>query len=218
MTVVPVEYSSGDRTTLRSELWPSSDDWVILVHDEGQDLDAWEDFPAELHGHELTVLCTELRGHGLSDGRWQAASADLDVEAALRYAAVHGAMTTTVIGAGVGAVAALIAAGRLPVTSLALLSPRAALSGHAAADLRCCTAPKLLVAGALDATAGTAAERLRGLAIGWLLHVTVPGADHGTNLVTGRHATGARRHILGSLFEHRGYALLERQGAQQRKD
>jgi pimeloyl-ACP methyl ester carboxylesterase len=218
MTVVPVEYSSGDCITLRGELWPSGEDWVILVHDEGQDLDAWEDFPAELHGHGLTVLCTEPRGHGLSDGRWQAMYADLDVEAALRYAAEHGAMTTTVIGAGIGAVAALIAAGRMPVTGLALLSPHASLPGHAEEELRGSVAPKLLVAGTLDATACAEAGFLRALTIGWLLYVNIPGADHGTGLVTGGHATGVRQHILGSLFEHRAYALLERQVAQQDKE
>jgi hypothetical protein len=207
MKVVPVEYSSGDGLTLRGELWPSSEHWVILVHDEDQDLDTWKDFPAELRGHSLTVLCTELRGHSLSDGPWQATSAHLDIVAALRYAAGHGAVTTTVIGAGVGAVAALIAAGRMPVTSLVLLSPRASLPGHAEEALRRSVAPKLILVGTLDATACRAAEHLRALAIGWLLYVTIAGADHGGGLVTGRHATGVRQHILGWLYEHRGRVL-----------
>jgi pimeloyl-ACP methyl ester carboxylesterase len=214
MTVVPVEFPGVDGLTLRGELWPSGEDWVILVHDADQDLDAWDDFPAELHGHDLTILNMELRGHGLSDGPWQPASADLDVEAALHFAAAHGAMTTTLIGAGIGATAALSAAGRAPVTSLVLLSPCAALPGHDEAGLRHCTASKLLVTGTLDTSAGTDADRLRALAVGWLLWVTIPCADHGAALVTGPHATTVRQHILGSLYEHRGMAALERRAAQ----
>jgi hypothetical protein len=150
----------------------------------------------------------ELRGHGLSDGPWQPASADLDVEAALHFAAAQGALTTTLIGAGVGATAALGAAGRVPVTSLVLLSPRAALPGHDEAELRHSTASKLLVTGTLDTGAGADADRLRALAIGWMLWVTIPSADHGAGLVTGPHALTVRQHILGSLYEHRGMAAL----------
>jgi pimeloyl-ACP methyl ester carboxylesterase len=217
-SILAVEFVSVDDITLRGQLWPAGEDWVILVHDAGEDLDAWDDFPAELFGRGFTVLTMELRGHGLSDGPWLAEYADRDVEAALHYAAGHGAFTTTVIGAGVGATAALIAAGRVPVTSLALLSPRATLAGHAEEEMRRCVAPKLIVAGAADTAACEEAERLRALAIGWLLYVNVPGAEHGTALIAGTQATGVRQHILGSLYEHRGYALLERQAAQQGKD
>jgi pimeloyl-ACP methyl ester carboxylesterase len=218
MSIIPVEFVSTDGIALRGELWPAGEDWVILVHDEGQDLDAWDDFPAELFGHGLTVLAIELRGHGLSEGQWQAEHADLDVDAALRYAAGNGAFTTTVIAAGIGAAAALIAAGRIPVTSLVLLSPRATLVGHGDEELRHSVAPKLLVAGTLDARACEEADRLGALAIGWLLYVNIPSDEHGSKLVTGRLKTSVRQHILGSLYEHRGRALLERQAGQQGKD
>ena len=94
----------------------------MLVHDEGEDLDAWRPLVGDLIGLGLCVLSFDLRGHGASDDPWEPRRAPSDVLAAVRFARTEGARRVYLLGAGAGATAALAAGGTRKVDAIVLYS------------------------------------------------------------------------------------------------
>jgi pimeloyl-ACP methyl ester carboxylesterase len=80
--VVEIEVDRG--LVLRGETTLAGDDWVVLVHDVGEDLDGWRVLRAGLVAQGMSVLTFDLRGHGGSDGD---AGGELarDITAAIAY-------------------------------------------------------------------------------------------------------------------------------------
>ena len=127
MTSVPVasvEIPAGDGAVLAGQLWEGRRDWVILLHDYGEDLDMWADLPVRLATRGFTVLAIDLRGHGGSSGEPDVAAIGVDLDAALRYAAQSGARTVMLVAAGAAVSAAQRASASDTVVALAAIAPR----------------------------------------------------------------------------------------------
>lgn len=84
MHPIPIAVRLASGVTLRGHEWPHDGPPVLLVHDLGEDLDAWTPLPRRLVGEGFRVVATELRGHGLSDGAVDPATTTDDLKGLLR--------------------------------------------------------------------------------------------------------------------------------------
>jgi pimeloyl-ACP methyl ester carboxylesterase len=193
MKVKPVQATTADGIALRGELIRGSDVWICLVHDEGEDIDAWRALRPGLSRHGWTVLALDHRGHGGSDGEWPSDRAELDVDLAVTIARRSRARHVSVVAAGSSGLLALRAVERalaedtfeLP-DSLVLVSP-GPLGGADPMTLRGQGLPKLFVHGGKDPL-GADSEALRKASIGWTVGVTFGTSARGTALVAERAA------------------------------
>lgn len=176
--------------------------WAVLVHDEGEDLDAWRPLVGELIGLGLSVLAFDLRGHGASDDPWEPRRALSDVLAAVRFARAAGARRLYLVGAGAGATAALAAGGRRKVEALVLYSPRTELDGISPEAFRATAAPKLIIVGGLDSAAAAAASEVLRRTIGWGVLESPPVEAQGTQLLASDWAEQVVEHTVGFLRDY----------------
>jgi pimeloyl-ACP methyl ester carboxylesterase len=98
-----VELKTQHELVLRGEAIRAGQDWAVLVHDLGEDIDAWRRLPRRLAADGMSVLALDLRGHGGSDGPDGEGCDDTiraDTAAALTYVESQGAQRIYVIAAG----------------------------------------------------------------------------------------------------------------------
>lgn len=205
MKVEAVQATTADGVVLRGELVRGGDVWICLVHDAGEDIDAWRPLRPGLARKGWSVLAFDLRGHGGSDGEWAAGRGELDVDLAVTLARRLGGRHVCVVAAGLGAVAALRAVERaLPEPSFALpdslvLVSAGPLDGADPLTLRGQGLPKLFVHGAKDPLAADS-EALRRASIGWTVGVSFGTEARGGGLVAERSANVLDK-IVGLLKE-----------------
>ncbi len=131
---VPIEIRLDDGTVLRGIEYPADGPPLLLVHDLGDDLDAWGSLPATLVTSGFRVISIELRGHGLSDG-------DVgDIDVSITHQDIAGVLEQThatfgpcgLISYGTVANAALHlgADEGAPVQALISLSPNTVVASH----------------------------------------------------------------------------------------
>jgi pimeloyl-ACP methyl ester carboxylesterase len=178
-----VEIIASGSVTLRGEAWGAGDDWLVLLHDVGADLDAWRPLAGLAGERGLSMLALDLRGHGGSEGTWDERETELDVEAADAFARSEGARIVCVAAAGTAALAALRVAPRVAPDALALFSP-GPLGACGTADLRAPGVAKLVLVGGLDPRADADAAAIRAASIGPALAVSVPTKRQGTDLLS----------------------------------
>jgi pimeloyl-ACP methyl ester carboxylesterase len=192
MPADPVQATAPDGVVLRGErVRGATATWLVLLHDVGEDLDAWQPLRPRLHGAGWNELALDLRGHGGSEGEWSAEGAVLDCLTGVRVARAAGAEHVSLVAAGRSAVTALeataaaLADPELPLAdSLILLSPRG-LDDADPAALRAEGLAMLLLHGALDPQAADDAARLLRLAVGWSVSVSFGSELQGTALLSG---------------------------------
>ena len=207
MKVEAVQATTADGLTLRGEIVRGSDRCAVLVHDAGEDIDAWHPLRPSLVARGWTVLAFDLRGHGGSDGVWNAEIAVLDVDLAVTLARRLGASHVSVTAAGAGGVVTLRTVARaladplvaLP-DSLVLLSP-GPLDGTDPMDLRGEGLPKLVFCGSKDPMRSDA-EALTRASIGWTVAVSVATEAHGTGLL--REWSAVVSDKMGSFLAEQG--------------
>lgn len=197
-----VEFAATDGAILRGLRYGEGERWVVLVHDEGRDLDAWKLLVPDLAALGLTVLAFDLRGHGASDDPWEPRLLPADVVAALRLARSEGARSLYLVGAGAGATAALVAAGKLQVKALVALSPHAELDGIRPDALRESRAPKLFIVGGEDAGAAAQASSVHRASIGWSVLAAPPVEAQGTDLLASDWGETVAEHVLVFLTDY----------------
>ena len=206
MPIEPIECRAADGVLLRGEELRQGSSWVVLLHDEGDDLDCWQAVRTVLAARGWSIVALDLRGHGGSDGEWGRGSATLDAAAALGRAAAAGPTHVALVAAGVTGVLVLEAIEQdaidpaLRPDALVLVSPRAAdadlasLRGEGIATL-------VLYGQRAPHTAD--AEQLRSASIGWTLGVGVPSEQTGDRLLRGPESAVVSDQILSFLAEQR---------------
>jgi pimeloyl-ACP methyl ester carboxylesterase len=206
MNITPVELIAQDGVVLRGERWGSGRDWLILLHDEGRDLDCWRPLmPLVAERTEWSALAIDSRGHGGSDDPWDARASVLDVAAAIAHARDSGARAVCPIGAGAGAIAALVACtGDEPPDALALFSP-GPIDAFELSELRGQAVSKLFFVGALGEEAARLATVLQQASIGQSMVVNFPTADQTTDLLEGPWAGQALEHLAAFFDEQRAF-------------
>lgn len=202
MQVLPIEFSASDGRLLRGQVYGEGERWAVLVHEEGLDLDAWRDLPAQLHDLGFCVLAFDLRGHGASDDPWDAERLPGDVLAALKLARSQGATRLYLVGAGAGADACLQAAVSEPVEALVAVSPIGRLDAGAVDSLREVNVPKLILVGSSGPAALATAERLYRASTGWCLLVELPSEEQGSRMLADDPGEPAREKVLGFLRDY----------------
>lgn len=203
MVAEPVELLTRDGVVLRGLVGGDGDAWVVLAHDAGRDLDACERLAALLAARGYRTLRLDLRGHGLSDGPWNADAAWLDVVAGLDLAGSENAEQRFVIGVGTGSVAALVASQLGAADATVLVSAPPGADRLDAAWMRSSPAPKLLVCGSQDPvfreTAQAVMRRLRGPRI----LVKLPTAEQSHALLDGACSSQALGHVVDFIVKNR---------------
>jgi hypothetical protein len=202
MPPTPVEIHRCERRVLRGQRWGTGERWAVLVHDEGQDLDAWAPLVGELAAAGLSVFAFDLAGHGASDDPWLPSGAPSDVAAAFEHAEGEGATSVFLIGAGAGATAALVAAAEVSPHAIVALSPRSALGRIAPDAIRESRAPKLFVVGGTDEAALAHTVDVYRRVIGWGIVEQPPVADQGTDLLSSEWAEQITEKIIGFLRDY----------------
>ena len=198
----PVEFAGPRGVTLRGERSEAGDRWIVLVHGEGRDLDAWRPLALWLAERGFSALAFDLPGHGSSDDPWDPTLATEAVVAAIDFAKSEGARSVHLVGEGVGAIAALAAAAgpARQIASIAAFSPvedeRVAQPG----EVREARAPKLILVGSLGDGALERAEAVFRGAIGPCEMVKFPVAVQGAELMFGEWGTHAREKVLAHLL------------------
>jgi len=190
-----VEIEASDGTVLRGEAQEAGPDWVVLVHDLGEDIDAWRPLPAALAARGLSVLAFDLRGHGGSDGEPDPARTAADLAAALSLARGRGAGRVYLGAAGESARAAIEAGAAEGCDALVLLAPVG--DGLEGGSL-----PRLSVVSSLDARQQAAARALhRGP--GWSLVANVPVEASGCAVLAGEWGGNVQDYVLSFLGDQR---------------
>lgn len=160
---------------------PSSPVGIVLAHMRGRDQTTWWAFAeaAAAEGHQ--VLAFDFRGYGQSPGE-RDTSLDLDLEAAVLFARESGVTTTIVMGASMGATAAINIADGLDLTGVVSLSAPADFLGMPALEIAANVGePLLLVVAENDQPYADAAASIDQNALTSELLV-LDGQQHGTNL------------------------------------
>ncbi|MEX0989030.1 MAG: alpha/beta fold hydrolase [Actinomycetota bacterium] len=186
---------------------------VVLVHTLPGDQRAWFDLAETLADEGALVLTFDLRGvcpggdGGCSAGTQDPASAPTDLLAAIAFLRDEGASEVSVVGAGIGGTAALIAASTLEsgadVPAIVTLSapPQSGDLVVEDAMLQTQTA-KLLIAGTGDEAAGEAAQELYGIATPPKRVEIVPSDGQGTELLESARGAEVERQIVLWLQQH----------------
>jgi dienelactone hydrolase len=182
MTAEPIEIPMPDNTILRGVRWPGGDDAVVLVHDAGQDLDAWRPLTDALAASGFSAIAIDLRGHGASDGEWTAQSGHADLQAILAGTHPAAGGRLILVGAGTTGTAALAPSFHPRPDAVILFSPTPLPDADTQA-LRGEAISKLFVVGSQDPAANKAAVELRNRSIGMASLVSVPTDAHGTALL-----------------------------------
>ncbi len=189
----PIQATTADGVVLRGEgVLGSTATWIVLVHDAGEDIDVWRPLITALADTGWNFLALDLRGHGGSDGEWDATRGHLDVDLGVNLAQRSGAEHIAIAGAGIGAVAALECVANAVdqpsfalADSLVLLSP-GPLAGVDLGRLRGEGLATLIMSGSIGPAAGWAEELLR-VSIGWSVSVSFPTEAQGTDLLQGEY-------------------------------
>ena len=144
-----VELASADGVLLRGQVWVVGEDWTLLLHDDGGDLDDWAPVAAGLAASGASVLAIDRRGHGGSEGVADAQAVACDVATGMAELARRGARLRVAIGAGAASWAALAAEGADAAAAVAPSGEPGALAPRV---------PRLVVSTASSDAAATALQ------------------------------------------------------------
>jgi pimeloyl-ACP methyl ester carboxylesterase len=191
---VPVTLASSTLPTLRGHAHGQGTCWVLLVHDVGEDLDAWGRLPETLALAGYRTIAIDLPGHGLSDGPFSLDLLPALVDILLDHATAQGATGCHLIAAGLAASAALASAGSGASPALVGLSPT--LDERWREAVRVHTGPKLLLASSLNQADLESAQQFFQVCRGPTILSTLPVPETGCRLLASAWADHAIEQIL----------------------
>ena len=184
-----VEISAPDGAVLRGEVRRGGRVWAVLVHDLGEDIDAWRPLRDALGARGVSVLSFDLRGHGGSDGEAAEGFVAGDLEAAIAFVRAAGAERLVVGAAGELVAPALAVVAASGGDGFFALAPRGEAFARSAV-------PKLSVCGSRDAAQEAAGSALEGSG-GWSVVVRLPVGEPGLGMLQGPWRTNVEAYVLG---------------------
>lgn len=202
MTPETLEVAMPDGAVLRGLRWQGADDGLVLVHDIGQDLDAWRPLIGPVVAAGFGVAAIDLRGHGASDGAWDPMRLDSDLQA-IAAAGRQAFGGRLVIGSAGVAGLTVLRPGFSPRPDAVILFSPGPLANGEARQLRGEGISKLLLVGAEDLQRDAAALELRNHSIGIAAIVSFPTRARGTDLLNQDHQRQAVEKIVAFLREVR---------------
>jgi esterase/lipase len=160
---------------------------VVLAHQSGGTSCQWLPYGQELAKAGYKVLAIDFAGSGVSDELANGDTRDANVVAAAGYLLGHGAKSVVLIGASMGANAALVAATKIipQVDGVISLSAPASFEGvDALSAVPNLKAPVLYVAGDIDGTFGNDAQAMyNATTINSKKLLIVNSSDHGVDFL-----------------------------------
>ncbi len=181
-----VDVTATDGVQLIGHLAGNEGPGIVFAHMYPSDQRSWTAFAHEMAQAGFRTLTFDFRGYGESSGTKDVAAIDRDMEGAYRYMIGRKIRPVYLVGASMGGTAALIVAARVPVAGVATLSAPLAFHGlDAAPVLSKLTMPKLFIASAGDLPAAEAVKELAAKSPDPKQLTVVPGAAHGTDLLSG---------------------------------
>lgn len=177
-----VAFVTADGIDLEARVFGGGDTWFVLAHMRPADMESWFSTAEFLAQQGFTALAFNFRGYGGSGG--DGFAVDVDMAAAVDYAAAQGAARVFVVGASMGGTAAVDSAASRAVAGVVTLSAPGVFEGvdalGAAALLE---VPLVAISGADDQPyAGTADEMVAGAGSSAEL-IIFEGSAHGTDLL-----------------------------------
>ena len=199
--VSAVEFPGPNGVTLRGQIWGGGSRCVVLVHDEGADLDSWREPSRWLAENGFRAFAVDMPGHGASDDPAELSAWPEAVGGALDFALAADAQALFAAGEGAGAAAVLaLAARRADLRAAVLLSPEEDDRIARLDELREARLPKLILVGSEAAAARERAEIFFRGAIGPCELVQFPVAEQGAALFGGDWGDHAREKVLAHLL------------------
>ena len=205
-----VTFMTADGAELKGRVFGRGDTGVVLAHMYPSDQSVWWPFARTLKEHGYMALTFNFRGYGegenLSGGdKKEIKSIPQDVEAAMKFLRSEGATAIFLVGASMGGAAALKAASGGDVRGVVALSAPVDFRGLSMRGDRV-RLPVLMLAANGDRGAKNSAEVMIDQGIvgedtEFVLYEG--GADHGSDLLFGRHGDKARSQILRFFTERR---------------
>lgn len=199
----PAEILATDGIVLRGQQWGNGHDWIILLHETGEDrdLDDWRPLLPFIMTPERTLLTVDLRSHGASDGQWDETLCAGDISALLSFAGTNGAVWVAMVGAGDSATQILVYSSANRIDASILLSP--VIRTDQAAALRGQGEAKLFAMGSHSEPLSTSVREARNRSIGWSMLVSMPTTAQGVDLLTGPYSSHLVERISVFLAEQR---------------
>jgi pimeloyl-ACP methyl ester carboxylesterase len=158
---------------------------VVLAHMRGSSKEAWTDAAVALAKNRIAALMFDFRGYAGQEGVIDTAL-DVDVTAALTDVRARGAEHVFVVGASMGATAAIAAAAEHKIDGIVAVSPAEHFADLDALGLAAdVEEPTLFIAARDDAEYADTAEQLAEITGGGV--VMYDGAAHGTDLLDDHH-------------------------------
>lgn len=183
---------AADGTRIVAHRWGTGTTAVVLVHQYPADLCQWAPYATRLAGLGYRALALDLRGFGRSQHRAYPASLRFaaDIAATVKEARREGATRVVIVGASLGANAAVVAAANVRplVDGMVSLSAPATFRLDAVAAAKHLQVPALYAAAEVDEGGNYARDAktmLDATPGSDKSIVIVPGAKHGVALVAG---------------------------------
>lgn len=189
---VEIEFAGS---SVRGQAWPGDPNWVILVHEPGEDLDAWRDVPASIAADGCSVLAIDLPGHGLSDDPWAPERIAELVHTLAEFAIAEGARKVFVVVAKEIATAAILVRN---IDALVALSPT-----PFSLPPPSWTPPALILVGGSDAAAAERANAFFRQTRGWAVVSSFGTEEQGTAIFQSPWSQHALEQTLAFVRDYR---------------
>jgi pimeloyl-ACP methyl ester carboxylesterase len=191
---IPLTLAAPGLPVLRGLVFGEGTCEVVLVHDIGDDLDAWGTLPQTVALAGYAVRAVDLPGHGLSGDPFTRELLPSVVDGILEDATVRGATHCYLITAGLVASAALAARDSARISALVALSPRVDELWHTM--MRAHAGAKLVLASSLDQADLDNAQQFFQACRGPAVLSTLPVAETGCRLLASAWADHVLEQIL----------------------
>ncbi len=168
---------------------------MLLVHDVGQDLDAWGSVATDLIAEGYQVVAIDLPGHGLSDDPWDADTFPAVASLLIESLRENGSGRCFVLTAG--SLVPLV--GQAAPDALVALSPR--LSPGWTREMS--GVPCLILVGSADRDAAAEAETYFRKRTGWCVVSNFGVPENGTALLGTRWSTHIMEQTISFLRDYR---------------